>query len=97
MEITENDTHIYKCFFDCQVTEQLTDEASWATTKTMNYNYLSHHAKVFNYISFRWKSDKQVKFWHLNRLLRQHWQVSFLSLPESMTSFYKQLHVRELN
>jgi len=63
----------------------------------MNYNYLSHHAKVFNSISFRWKSDKQVKFWHLNRLLRQHWQVSFLLLSESMTSFYKQLHVRELN
>lgn len=55
----------------------------------MNYNYLSHHAKVFNFISFRWKTDKQVKFWHLNRLLRQHWQVSFLSLPESMTSFTK--------
>ena len=63
----------------------------------MNYNYLSHHAKVFNFISFRWKSDKQVKFWHLNRLLRQHWQVSFLSLPESMNSFIKELHVRELN
>ena len=63
----------------------------------MNYNYLSHHAKVFNFISFRWKADKQVKFWHLHRLLRQHWQVSFLLLPQSMTSFYKKLHVREHN